>query len=179
MQFTDTHADRADAIIRLFRDTFTASEGADEGNLIATLVTRIFSDVAPDDMAVFSARDGGTLVGAIIFTRLTYPQEARTVFLLSPVAVATDHRGKGIGQALLTHGLDTLRQRGVDVVVTYGDINFYAKVGFAQITEDTARPPMPLSYPEGWLGQSLTQPELAPLKGPSTCVGPFNDPALW
>ncbi|QMU56914.1 MAG: hypothetical protein GKR98_01030 [Boseongicola sp.] len=38
----------------------------------------------------------------------------------------------------------------------YGVINFYAKIGFPRITEGIAQAPLPLSYPKGWLGQSLT-----------------------
>lgn len=62
---------------------------------------------------------------------------------------------------------------------TYGDIKSYAKVGFAQITEDVAQPPQPLSYPEGWLGQSLASKTLVPLRGSSTCVAALDDPAYW
>jgi putative acetyltransferase len=179
MEFTHGHADRKDDIIRLFKDTFTASEGEAEGDLIAGLVTDMFGKVAPDDIFVFSALDDGTLVGAVIFTRMTYAEDERTIFILSPAAVAPGQQGKGIGQALLSHGLNSLRENGVDVVLTYGDPNFYSKVGFHRLTEEIAQAPLPLSYPEGWLGQSLTARTLTPLRGASTCVEPLNDPAMW
>ncbi len=95
------------------------------------------------------------------------------------MAVATAHQGTGVGQKLIAHGLGVLRDNGVDAVLTYGDINFYAKVGFAQISEETARAPLPLQYPQGWLGQSLSRPELEPLAGPSYCVEALNDPSYW
>lgn len=44
--------------------------------------------------------------------------------MMAPVAVGTAHQGKGIGQRLTTHGLDGLRQEGVNIVVTYGDPGF-------------------------------------------------------
>lgn len=179
MDFTNSHADRTDDIIRLFRECFTASEGEAEGDLIAGLVTRMFASVAPDDIVVVSALDDGRLVGAVIFSRMTYAQDDRTVFILSPAAVAPLQQGKGIGQALLSHGLNGLRENGVDVVVTYGDLNFYSKLGFDRITEEIAGAPLPLSYPEGWLGQSLTAESFVPLQGASTCVEPLNDPGLW
>ena len=67
----------------------------------------------------------------------------------------------------------------MDVAVTYGDPAFYGKVGFAPITEDQVRPPCTLSFPHGWLGQSLTGRPLAPLKGPSRCVAALDKPEYW
>ena len=77
--------------------------------------------------------------GGIVFSRLRYEQDNRTVFVLAPVAVATDQQGKGIGQRLLIHGLASLRSAGVDIVMTYGDPNYYAKVGFVPISEADAQ----------------------------------------
>ena len=119
------------------------------------------------------------MVASILFTRMRYDQDDRVVFLLSPVAVAPDQQGKGTGQALLRHGLSQLKRDGVDIILTYGDVNFYAKVEFRQITEQEAAAPMPLSYPHGWLGQSLTGGAFAPLVGPASCAAPFRKPEYW
>lgn len=179
MDFITTDAQRKNEIADLFRSTFTESEGAAEGDLIGNLVERMLATVDAADMFVFSAVEGDDLAGTAIFTRMTYPEDERTVFILSPMAVAPAHQGKGVGQKLLTFGLNALRRNGVDVALTYGDVNFYSKVGFRQISESVAPPPLPLGYPEGWLGQSLTSRPLDPLKGASTCVDALNDPAIW
>ncbi|WP_223274817.1 GNAT family N-acetyltransferase [Tateyamaria sp. syn59] len=179
MDFTTRHSGHEAEIIALFTDTFSASEGAAEGQLIGKLVTDMFATVDGRDMIVVCAQDGGPLIGSIIFTRMTYAEDARTVFILSPVAVAPDYQRKGVGQSLLRHGLGVLRETGVDVVLTYGDPAYYSKVGFNQITEETAQAPAPLSYLHGWLGQSLTGKALEPLKGPSRCVPALSDPAYW
>ncbi|MDE4134209.1 N-acetyltransferase [Phaeobacter sp. QD34_3] len=174
-QFEGQKAD----ITALFNASFSQSEGAEEGQLIANLVTEIFATTAEEDLYAFSAVDQGAVTACILFTRMTYANDDRCVFLLSPVAVTTEHQGKGIGQDLLRHGLNQLKDRGVDVVLTYGDINFYSKVGFKQITERDAAAPLPLSYPHGWLGQSLRAPSLEPLIGPASCVSAFQNPDLW
>jgi putative acetyltransferase len=179
MHITTNHADRSAEIIALFKTTFTQSEGADEGALIGNLVSEMLGAVDPDDLLVVSALDGDEVIGSVIFTRMRYPEDARVVFILSPMAVAPDRQGQGVGQRLLQAGFDLLRDRGVDVVLTYGDINFYGRGGFAQIAEDTARAPLPLSFPEGWLGRSLTDAPLVPLKGPSSCVAPLSRPEIW
>jgi predicted N-acetyltransferase YhbS len=93
--------------------------------------------------------------------------------------VATDRQRQGIGQRLLRHGLASLRNAGVDIVMTYGDPRYYAKVGFRPISETDARAPFALKHPEGWLAQSLTDRAMTPLKGPSRCVEALNDPLFW
>ncbi len=179
MNYSDEYTERADEIAALFTATFTNSEGAAEGELIGNLANDLMAKTENDDLFVFSALEGQTIVGTIIFTRLTYPDDERTVFVLAPVAVATSHQGKGVGRALLSYGLKALKANGVDVAITYGDINFYTKVGFAPISEEVAKSPLPLQYPEGWLGQALTAPSLEPLKGQSHCVDALNDSAYW
>ena len=179
MEFLTGHKGREAEIIDLFTATFTASEGEEEGALIGLLVRDLLGGTAEKDLFVFTAEEGGAIIGGIVFSRLTYEQDERTVFVLAPVAVATDQQGKGIGQRLLTHGLAALRSAGVDTAMTYGDPKYYAKVGFMPVSEADARAPFPLSRPEGWLGQSLTDRVMAPLRGPSRCVGALNDPVFW
>jgi putative transposase len=105
------------------------------------------------------------------------PAEAEERYYAMPEepAVAAQLKPNGLRQ---TRG-GSLKANGVDVAITYGDINFYAKVGFAPISEEVAKSPLPLQYPEGWLGQALTAPSLEPLKGQSHCVDALNDPAYW
>ena len=121
----------------------------------------------------------GELAGAIMFTRMWYGEDNRTVFLLSPVAVKTSFQGRGLGQKLLNHGLECLRSAGVDMVLSYGNPDYYGKVGFQSLTQDMASPPHKLNHPHGWIGQSLQQEKFVPLRGPGQCVEAFEDPAYW
>ena len=179
MQFSTNLEGREEAIIELFRATFTASEGAEEGTLIGDLVRNLLANREEQDRFVFIAEEDGALIGGIFFSRLTYEQDQRTVFVLGPDAVATDQQGKGIGQRLLNHGLAALRGAGVDIIMTYGDPGYYAKVGFRPIREADAAAPFKLQHPEGWLAQSLTDRVMTPLQGPSRCVEALNDPVFW
>lgn len=170
---------REQDIIDLFTQTFTRAESAEEGALIGDLVRNLLGGSAAEDLFVFTVEENRAVVGAIVFSRLTYDQDPRVVFVLGPVAVATDHQGRGIGQRLISRGLDALRDAGVDIALTYGDPNYYSRVGFAPITEAMAAAPFALTRPEGWLGQSLTERDVTPLRGPSRCVDALNDPAFW
>ena len=117
-------------LITLFKEVFTASEGAEEGATIGQFVERMLTQTDARDIRVFAGWDGSDLVAAALFSRLTYSDDTRTVMILSPMAVATARQGEGFGQALIRHALAELAQEGTDIALTYGDPNFYGKVGF-------------------------------------------------
>lgn len=179
MEMSNGFKGQEQEIIDLLAATFAASEGAEEGALIGDLARNLLATTADADIHVFTAREKRSLIGTIIFSRLTYEEDDRTVFVLGPVGVATHCQGRGIGQGLLAHGLAGLRKADVDVAVTYGDPNYYSKLGFRPITEEFARAPFKLKHPKGWLGQSLTDRKLKPLTGPSRCVEAFRRPDYW
>ena len=179
MDFSNKTVGVEEQIIDLFATTFAASESAEEGALIGNLVAKLLSKTPQGDIYVFTAHDDGEILGGAIFSRLIYADDPRSVFILSPMAVSNDRQGEGIGQALLKHALAELRDDGVAVAITYGDPAFYGKVGFLPLDDETAASPLPLSFPVGWIGQSLTGEPLNPLKGKCTCVAALNDPAIW
>lgn len=179
MEFCSGHVTREQAISELFTASFSASEGADEGKMIGEFVRDMMETTPSKDLFVWSACDDKVVLGCIFLSRLTFVQDDRTVFILSPVAVRTDRQKTGVGQKLIAYGLDDLRQKGVDFVVTYGGPNYYSKTGFKQITEEFAQAPLKLSFPEGWLGQSLSNKDERPLIGPSRCVPALDKPELW
>jgi predicted N-acetyltransferase YhbS len=179
MDDVDDIRGRAEEIAALVSTTFAASEGAAEGALLGDLVRALLRDTAEDDLRVFAVQEDGRILAAAVFTRLAYSDDARSVFLLSPMAVAPDRQGRGIGQRLLRHALTALGAAGVDVAITYGDPAFYGRVGFRPLAEGTAPPPLPLSRPEGWIGQSLTGAALTPLRGRASCAAALDDPAFW
>jgi putative acetyltransferase len=179
MEFSTGANGREEDIIDLFTATFTASEGSREGALIGNLVRNLLGGTAEKDLFVFTAEQDGAIIGGVLCSRLSYAQDDRSLFVLAPVAVATDQQGNGIGQKLLTHALAGLRSAGVDIAITYGDPNYYAKVGFMPISEADAQAPFGLSQPEGWLAQPLNGHEITPLQGASRCVEALNDPVFW
>ncbi len=63
--------------------------------------------------------------------------------------------------------------------MTYGDIRFYSKVGFTAINEERIQAPLTLSYPEGWLAQSLTGKAITPISGKPTCLEAIANPIYW
>ena len=109
---------------------------------------------------------------------MTFESEVNA-FLLSPVAIHTKYQRKGIGQKLINYGIHHLKENGIALVFTYGDPKFYSKVGFSPISEKLVKAPLKLTYPEGWLGQSLVSDKIEPVSGRSYCVSALNKPEYW
>lgn len=166
------------AIVQLFASVFSDSEGVAEGTLIGRLAKDLFDTTDEHDLFCFVAEDDDRVVGSIFFSRL-YFDSGIEAFILAPVAVHSDYQGKGIGQALINYGLKELKDRGVAVVMTYGDPGFYHKVGFHPVSHETIVAPFELSQPEGWLGQSLIGDAVETLRGTCKCVEALNDPVFW
>lgn len=168
----------AKEITELCTSVFTSSEGEDEGKLIGKLAYQLAANI--DDKAIFcfGAYSQQLLVGVIFLTHLRLEAQ-HLVYMLAPVAVRTEYQGKGVGQSLIKHGLAAMKSRSVAVVVTYGDPDYYCKVGFELLPESVIQAPLTLSIPEGWLGCSLSDAPIPVIKERPTCVKAFNDPVYW
>jgi predicted N-acetyltransferase YhbS len=167
-----------DALTSLFTSVFTASEGHREGRLIGKLAAALSSGIDNQDIICFGTYEDASIIGSIFFTRLSFSEDI-PVYLLAPVAVSTAHQGRGVGQALIRHGLDEMKKRAVSVVTTYGDPAFYAKLGFQPLSEKQLPAPLTLSMPQGWLGQSLTDQPIPTFVDRPTCVQALDDPVYW
>lgn len=178
MKFSTYNPSNIEEIKQLFTKTFSDSEGQSEGLLIGNLVSNLMTSTDSHNLYVFAVTENEQIIGSVIFSKLTFESEVNA-FLLSPVAIHTSYQGKGIGQKLINFGLNTLKENEVELAFTYGDPNFYSKVGFSLITEKLVKAPLKLTYPEGWLGQSLVSDEIKPIRGNSFCVEALNEPELW
>ena len=178
MTFLTYKSDDIEEIKKLVTQTFSDSEGPAEGALIGNLAYDLMTTTATRDLYCFVAVENDEIIGSIFFSRLSF-ENSENVFVLGPVAVHTNFQRKGIGQQLINFGLSALKTNGVELAITYGDPAFYVKVGFAPITEDVVKAPLKLTYPEGWLAQSLVGDKVEPLAGKPYCVAAFNKPEFW
>lgn len=165
-------------VTKLFTAVFTSSEGEKEGKLIGNLVSELSANIDDQEIICLGAYENESLIGSVFFTRLRFKGPIR-IYMLAPVAVSTEHQGKGVGQALINYGLNALKSRSVHVAVTYGDPSFYFKAGFQALPESVIQAPLKLSMPEGWLGQSLTEDPIPAINECPSCVQAFNDPVYW
>jgi predicted N-acetyltransferase YhbS len=167
-----------EAVCQLFFDAFKDSEGDAEAKLIEALVLEMLDATPSEDLVVCVAVEAQKVIGCIMFSRLTCEPEWEA-FILSPVAVATASQGRGVGRGLIRYGLSLLAEKNVDLVLTYGDPKFYSRVGFQHIDENRIKAPFKLSFPDGWLGQTLFSNDLATIMAQCHCVSALNNEAYW
>lgn len=101
------------------------------GPLVDSLRASDASDAWVDGLS-FVAELDRTVVGHVLFTRslLDAPRRLVDVLVLSPLAVLPAYQGRGIGSALVRHGLDQVRSRPEPVVFLEGSPSFYPRFGF-------------------------------------------------
>ncbi|MBB6470448.1 GNAT family N-acetyltransferase [Aminobacter carboxidus] len=75
------------------------------------------------------AEDNGEVVGHVAFSPVTVGGDAGW-YGLGPVSVWPESQSRGIGQSLIRHGLETLRQIGAKGCVLIGDPAYYSRFGF-------------------------------------------------
>lgn len=80
------------------------------------------------------ACEGADVVGHALFTRSLLDAAPRLVGVevLSPIAVRPEHQRRGIGTALVEHGMADAARRGVPAVFLEGDPRYYSRLGFAR-----------------------------------------------
>jgi len=178
MELSLFNPSQSQEVIEFFSKVFSASDDETEGQLIGNLVSELIATSEPQNLIGFVSISGGDIVGSIFFSRLDLPSE-KMAFILSPVAIATNEQGKGMGQQLINYGISHLKSLSVNMVFTYGDPNFYSKIGFKPISESIVKAPLKLTYPEGWLAQSLDGSSIVEMKGISSCVEALNDQKYW
>ena len=123
---TERPEDRA-AIENLLDQAF----GADRGKKVSYAYRK---GVAPVDDLKFVARADSD--GAILGTLRFWPVRigCHAALLLGPLAVAPALKGKGIGAALMFHGLDAAAWAKHGRVVLVGDLAYYKRFGFQPAT---------------------------------------------
>ena len=93
-----------------------------------------------------TGRSSGTSCSPAVCSML--PAALVEVQVLSPLAVMPEHQKRGIGSALVRHGLKALAEQSVPLVFLEGDPRYYARFGFAPGDDQGFRKPS-LRIPDG------------------------------
>lgn len=142
MILRDERADDQQRVREIHRLAFGANhDDLAAGDKVADLVDALRRD--DPTFAAFVAEEADDVVGQVMFSRglLDAPRRVVEVRTLSPVAVVPDRQGRGIGSALIRHGLQELDGRGVPLVFLEGDPRYYSRVGFDAAGEHGFRKP--------------------------------------
>jgi putative acetyltransferase len=120
------------------------------GPEVADLVDSLREIITPTDGLSLVAEQDGQIVGHVMFTRslLDAPRRLVEVQVLSPLGVLPEQQRRGIGSALVRHGLKALAGRAAPLVFLEGDPGYYSRFGFAPGGHHGFRKPS-LRIPDG------------------------------
>jgi putative acetyltransferase len=114
-----------------------------------------------------------TMVGHALFSRMHIDTASGPVpaVALAPVAVLPEHQRNGIGQRLITNGLDMLRVRGERIVIVLGHPSYYPRFGFSTEKASLLKSPFPR---EAFMALELVDGALDGVQGQVTYPPPFG-----
>ncbi|MGW6196486.1 GNAT family N-acetyltransferase [Kribbella sp. NPDC055110] len=113
------------------RDTHLRAFG-DHGSVVADLVDTLRETITTEHGLSLVAGHNGHVVGHVMFTRSLLDADRRLVDVqvLSPLGVLPELHRRGVGSALVQHGLTVLKERAVPLVFLEGDPGYYSRFGF-------------------------------------------------
>ena len=152
----------------------------EESEVISNLASDLSSETAGRSIRSLIAEVDGQVVGYVSCSPIFLRSDASiSGYILAPLAVSPEHQKQGVGSRLISSGVDMLSADGVDVLLVYGDPEYYGRFGFKEGIGRSFVPPYPLEYPFGWLGMMLNGTDLPKMPLRFECVQALNDPDLW
>jgi putative acetyltransferase len=150
-----------------------------EGEAVSQLAIDLLEDrTAPPILSLVAEQDN-EIVGNVIFSSVIIEGvEGVSAYILAPLAVTKLAQGNGIGTLLINKGLETLKERGAEIVFVYGDPDYYMRTGFK--AGHNLKPPHKLKYPEeAWMAQELVESILTKTQGTVRCALSLSSPEYW
>ena len=118
------------------------------------------------------------MMGNVIFSSVNIEDsEGISAYILAPLAVKKENQREGIGTKLINQGLEYLRKRDAEIVLVYGDPNYYTRTSFT--TGHHLKAPYQLKYPDAWMAQGLVKGVLAKSQGMVRCASSLSSPEYW
>jgi len=148
--------------------------------VISNLASDLSSETASPSIRSLVAEVDKQVIGYVSYSPIFLRSDASiSGYILAPLAVSPEHQKQGVGSRLISSGVDMLSADGVDVLLVYGDPEYYGRFGFKEGIGRSFVPPYPLEYPFGWLGMMLNGTDLPKMPLRFECVQALNDPDLW
>jgi len=152
----------------------------EENKAIMNLVAELSSETTSPPIKSLVTEVDNQVIGYVSYSPIFLSSDTRiTGYILAPLAVSPDHQKLGVGSNLINTGIDMLTKDGVDVLLVYGDPDYYGRFGFKEETARSFVPPHPLEYPFGWLGMMLSDTDVPKAQIKFDCVQSLNKSELW
>lgn len=174
VQFRASQSSDFDALMALYKEAFPK----EEAGMIQALVSDFLAYPNQTLLSSWVAEHQQQVVGHVIFSKAQLEENKNvSASILAPLAVSPVCQKQGIGTQLVNHGLDALKQNGIELCLVYGDPNYYQRFGF--VAEHEINAPYELQYPHGWLGLSLSATPLKNHHSTLHCLAPLMDKHYW
>ncbi|HEY5338853.1 MAG TPA: N-acetyltransferase [Rhizomicrobium sp.] len=123
---------------------------------------RLREGVAPESQLSFVALEDGAFRASVRFWPIFVG--AHKALLLGPLAVQSSQRGRGIGIALMKHGIEAAHATDYSCILLVGDEPYYVRAGFTRLPPRRVHFPGPVDASR-ILGLSLKPDVLLTLSG--------------
>ena len=148
--------------------------------MVARLAVDLLSEETTPPTLSLVAVTEGIVVGHVAFSPVTAEGiEDFRGHILAPLAVQPDHQRRHVGSLLVESGMRQLSGMGTDLLLVYGDPEYYGRFGFSADVAERCVPPYELEYPFGWQGIVLSARGIPESTFTLDCVASLRDPALW
>jgi len=150
-----------------------------ERDTVSQLAIDLLEDKTALPILSLVAERDNEIIGNVIFSSVNIEGvEGVSAYILAPLAVTRFAQRSGIGTQLINKGLEILKERGAEIVLVYGDPNYYMRIGFK--AGHNLKPPYKLKYPEeAWMAQELVEGTLSKTQGIVQCASSLNSPEYW
>ena len=175
MRIRESVEEDKDIIRKVYQNAF----GQPDGEAVSQLAIDLLQDETARPIISLVAEQDNEIIGNVIFSSVNIEDvEGVSAFILAPLAVTKAAQKSGIGTQLINKGPETLKERGAEIVLVYGDPNYYMRTGFK--ADHNLKPPHKLEYPEeAWMAQELVEGILTKTQGTVQCASSLNSPDLW
>ncbi len=124
----------------------------------------------------FVAEGNGQIVGYILFfpIKIISKQDHHNSLALAPIAVPPKHQRKGVGKAMVEHGLTEARLSGFGSVIVLGHAEYYPRFGFRPASLYGIKTPFDVPD-EAFMALELTHAGLDNVSGTVQYPDEFNE----
>jgi putative acetyltransferase len=124
---TESDFDRIYDVVKTAFQTAKVSDGKEQD-----FVTQLRSAGGYIPELALVAEEGDALLGHIMLTRthIVDGPDRHEILLLAPLAVALDHRSRGLGAQLIGESCRRAKAMGFSAVILVGDPGYYGRFGF-------------------------------------------------
>ena len=150
-----------------------------EGKVVSQLAIALLEDETALPILSLVAEQDNDIIGHILFSSVNIKgAEGVSAYILAPLAVTKLKQNNGTGTQLITKGLEKLKELGAEIVLVYGDPDYYMRTGFK--AGHNLKPPYKLQYPdEAWMAQELVAGILSRTQGTVRCALSLSSPEYW